>query len=68
MVMRIRCLRSSIFHIFFNVSIAFLIESEFYYSSTSSFNSSSSTLRECVSFYFQLVSQSSVTQYFNQLI
>ena len=28
--MRILCLRSSIFHIFFNVSIDFLIESEFY--------------------------------------
>ena len=36
--------------------------------SASSFNLSYSTLRECVSFYFQLVSQSSVTQYFNQLI
>ena len=40
MVMRIRCLRSSIFHIFFNVSIAFLIELEFYYLSTSSFDGS----------------------------
>ena len=55
-------------NLFFNVSIAFLIESEFYYSSTSSLDSSSCSLRECMSLYFQLVSQSSVTQYFYQLI
>ena len=38
--MRILCLRSSIFHIFFNVSIDFLIESEFYCITTNSFDCS----------------------------
>ena len=61
LVSQVKAMRTEIFNIFFNVSIAFLIESEFYYISTSSLDSSNCTLRECMSFYTQLSSQSSVT-------
>ena len=66
--MRILCLRSSIFHIFFNVSIDFLIESEFYSITTYSFDCSNCSLRECVSFNIKLSSQATVTKNFYQLI
>ena len=61
MVMRIRCLRSSIFHIFFNVSIAFLIESEFYNLSSQTFDSQPLQTLKSMSLHIYLSSQSSVT-------
>ena len=60
-VMRIRFLRSSIFHIFFNVSIDRLIELEFYSITTNSLNSGQCTLRKSVCFNINLSSQCAVT-------